>query len=73
LGVSSEEGVVGTKPDTPEVPDSEDEHSPEDSLLKDLEEDIEINEHALNHKEPPFDRALIFLVLAVVLALAGGL
>lgn len=59
--------------DTPEAPERKDEHSPEDSLLKDLEEDIKINEHALDRKEPPFDRALTFLVLAIVVALAGRL
>jgi hypothetical protein len=57
--------------DTPEAPESEDEHSPEDSLLNDLAEDSETNEHALGGKEPPFDRALIFLLLAILVELAG--
>jgi len=57
--------------DTPEAPESEDEHSPADSLLNDLAEDIEANEHALDRKDPLFDRALRFLVLAIVLELAG--
>jgi len=59
--------------DTPEAPESEDEHSPADSLLNDLAQHIETNEHALDSKESPFDRALTFLVLAIVLALAGRL
>jgi hypothetical protein len=58
--------------DTPEAPENTDEHSP-DSLLDDLAEDIGINEHALARKEPPFDRALTFLVLAILVALAGRL
>src|SRR5271167_2007334 len=33
--------------DTPDTPESEGEHSPEDSLLNDLTEDVETNEHAL--------------------------
>jgi hypothetical protein len=59
--------------DTPEVPESEDEHSSEDSLLDDLEEDVEINEHALARRDPLLERALRFLVLAIVVALAGRL
>jgi hypothetical protein len=59
--------------DTPEAPESEDEHSSEDSLLDDLEEDIEANEHALARRDPLFERALRFLVLAIVIELEGGL
>jgi len=59
--------------DTPEAPDGKDEHSPADSLLNDLAEDIEANEHALDRKDPLFDRALRFLVLAIVVELAGRL
>jgi hypothetical protein len=57
--------------DTPEDPDSEDEHSPEDSLLNDFAQDIETNVHALVRKEPPFERALTFLVLAIFVELVG--
>jgi len=59
--------------DTSEAPDCEDEHSSEDSLLNDLAEDIETNEHALARKDPPFERALMLLVLAIVVALVGRL
>jgi hypothetical protein len=59
--------------DTPEAPESEDEHSPDDSLLNDLAQQIETNEHALVRMEPPFERALRFLVLAILVALAGRL
>jgi hypothetical protein len=43
----------------------------EESLLDDLEADIEINEQALARKVPLFDRALILLVLAITTELAG--
>jgi len=59
--------------DTPEAPETEGEHSSEDSLLDDLEEDIEANERALARKEPLFERALRFLALAILVALAGRL
>ncbi len=59
--------------DTPGTPESEDEHSPTDSLLNDLAEHIGTNEHAIARKEPPFERALRFLVLAILVALAGRL
>ncbi len=59
--------------DTPETPDSEDEHSSEDSLRDDLEEDIEANEHALARRDPLFERALRFLALAILVALTGRL
>ena len=59
--------------DTPEAPESEDEHSPEDSLLNDLAQNIEANEHALTRREPLFERALRFLALAILVALAGRL
>lgn len=59
--------------DTPETPENEDEHSSEDSLLDDLEEDVKINAHALARRDPLFERALRFLVLAIVVALAGRL
>jgi hypothetical protein len=56
---------------TPEAPGREDERSSEDSLLDDLEEDIEINERALVRRDSLFERALRFLVLAIVVALAA--
>src|ERR1039458_227485 len=59
--------------DMPETPESKDEHSPEDSLLNDLAEDIETNEHALDRKDPLLDRALTFLVLTIIVELAGRL
>src|ERR1022692_4730289 len=53
--------------DTPETPESEDEdeHSPEDSLLNDLADDIEANAHDIARKEPSFNGALTLLVLAI--------
>jgi hypothetical protein len=56
-----------------EVREAQDEHSLEDSILNDLAEDIETNEHALDRRDPPFERALAFLVLAIVVELAGRL
>ena len=49
----------------------EDEHLLEDSLLDDLEEDLQTNDQALARKIRLFDRALIFLVLAILVELAG--
>jgi hypothetical protein len=43
----------------------------EDSLLDDLEEDIEANEHALARKTLLFKGALTFLMLAILVELAG--
>ena len=40
-------------------------------MLEDLARDIEINEQALAHKIRLFDRALTFLVLAILLELVG--
>ncbi len=45
----------------------------EESLLDDLETDIEINEQALTHKGPLFDRALTLLLLAIAIELVGAL
>ena len=59
--------------DASEISESEDEHSPEDSLLDDLADDIEINEHAIARKEPSFNGALTLLVLAILTGLAGRL
>jgi len=49
----------------------EDEQSLEDSLLNDLEEDLQTNDQALTRKIRLFDQALTFLVLAIVVALTG--
>jgi hypothetical protein len=57
--------------DRPEVPASEDEHPTDDLLLNDLAQNIETNEHSLVRKELPFDQALRFLVLAILIELAG--
>jgi hypothetical protein len=59
--------------DTPEAPESEAEHSPEDSLLNDLADDIEANAHDIARKEPSFNGALTLLVLAILIDLAGRL
>jgi hypothetical protein len=59
--------------DTPKAPESEDGHSSADSLLNDLAEDIETNEHALARKEPRFERALRSLMLAILAAVVGRL
>lgn len=42
-------------------------------LLDWLEQDMRVNEQALNRKEPSFKLALAFLALAVVIELAGAL
>jgi len=56
-----------------EVREAKDEHSLEDSLLNDLADDIETNEHAIARKEPSFNGALTLLVLAILIDLAGRL
>ncbi|HVA20261.1 MAG TPA: hypothetical protein VMU55_08805 [Solirubrobacteraceae bacterium] len=43
----------------------------EEWLLNDLEEDLQTNDQALARKGPLFDRALTFLVLAILVELAG--
>jgi hypothetical protein len=45
----------------------------EDSLLDDLEEDLQTNDQALDRKIRLFDRTLTFLVLAILVELAGRL
>ena len=50
--------------------ETEDEREFEDSLLDDLEADLRINDRALARKTRLFDRALIFLVLAILVELA---
>jgi hypothetical protein len=49
----------------------EDEHSLEDSLLNHIDEDLQINGQALARKIPLFDQALTFMVLAILVELAG--
>ncbi len=49
----------------------EDEYLLEDSLLNDLEEDLQTNDRALARKIRLFDRALTFLVLAILVEMAG--
>jgi hypothetical protein len=49
----------------------EDEYLLEDSLLNDLEDDIQTNDQTLARKIRLFDRALNFLVLAILVELAG--
>jgi hypothetical protein len=51
--------------------DSKDARELEDSLLDDLEEDIEANEHALTRKALLFKGALTFLAFAILVELAG--
>jgi hypothetical protein len=45
----------------------------EDSLLYDLEEDLQTNDQALDRKIRLFDRTLTFLVLAILVELAERL
>jgi hypothetical protein len=45
----------------------------EESLLEDLAKDLQTNDQALIRKGPLFDRALTFLMLAIVVELAGRL
>jgi hypothetical protein len=51
--------------------EAEDARAFEDSLLDDLEEDIEANEHALARKTLLFKGALTFLAFAILVELAG--
>lgn len=51
--------------------ESEDARAFEDSLLDDLELDIQINDQALARKTLLFKHALTFLVLAILVELAG--
>lgn len=50
---------------------AQDEHLLEDSLLDDLEADLQTNDQALSRKTRLFDNALTFLVLAILVELAG--
>jgi hypothetical protein len=54
-----------------EAREGKDEHELEELVLEDLARDVEINDQALAHKRPLFDRALTFLVLAILVELAG--
>jgi hypothetical protein len=60
-------------PTPPEAREAKDEHSLGDSLLENLVEDVETNEHALARKDPPLERALTFLVLAIIIELTARL
>jgi hypothetical protein len=60
-------------PAPPEAREAKDEHSLGDSLLENLVEDVETNEHALARKDPPLERALTFLVLAIIIELTARL
>jgi hypothetical protein len=51
--------------------DIEDTRAFEDSLLDDLEEDLRINDRALARKTLLFKRGLTFLMLAILVELAG--
>lgn len=57
--------------DLREARESKDEHELEELVLEDLARDVEINEQALAHKRPLFDRALTLLMLAILVELAG--
>lgn len=54
-----------------EAREGKDEHELEELVLEDLARDVEINDQALVRKGPLFDRALTFLVLAILVELAG--
>jgi hypothetical protein len=51
--------------------DNEDARAFEDSLLDDLEEDLEINDETLHRRALLFGQALTFLMLAILVELAG--
>lgn len=57
--------------DMREARETKTEHELEESVLDDLTRDIQINEQALAHKGPLFDRALMCLVLAILVGFAG--
>jgi hypothetical protein len=54
-----------------EAREGKDDNELEGLVLEDLARDVEINDQALVRKGPLFDRALIFLVLAILVELAG--
>ncbi len=69
-------GAEDTGPSVAEIHDARDTQSDlrlEDLLFKGLAEDVHSNEQALARKGPLFDRALTFLVLAIVIELVGRL
>jgi len=69
-------GAEDTGPSVAEIHDARDTQSDlrlEDVLFKGLAEDVHSNEQALARKGPLFDRALTFLVLAIVIELVGRL
>jgi hypothetical protein len=57
--------------DMREAREIQDDRRLEERLLNDLTDDVETNDHALARKGPLFDRALRFLVLAILVELAG--
>jgi hypothetical protein len=59
--------------DIREARDKYDDDSLEESLLEDLASDVRVNRQSLARKRPLFDRALTFMVLAIILKLAGRL
>ncbi len=73
LSLPGAEQIGPSVTDTPQTLESEDEHSPADSLLNDLADDIETNAHNIARKEPSFNVALTLLVLAILIDLAGRL
>jgi hypothetical protein len=54
-----------------EAREGKDDNELEELVLEDLARDVEINDQALVRKGPLFDRALTFLVLAILVELAG--
>lgn len=57
--------------DMRETRETKTEREMEESVLDDLARDIQINEYALARKGPLFDQALGFLILAILVELAG--
>jgi hypothetical protein len=53
-----------------EARETQDDNELESSLLEGLAEDVQINDEALVRKAPLFNRALTFLVLAILVELA---
>jgi hypothetical protein len=69
-------GAEQTGPSVAEIHNARDTQADlrlEDVLFKGLAEDVHSNEQALARKGPLFDRALTFLVLAIVIELVGRL
>ncbi|MGH2875707.1 MAG: hypothetical protein ACRDLV_05600 [Solirubrobacteraceae bacterium] len=58
---------------TLELRDIHDDHELEESVLTDLADSVDKNERTLTRKATIFDQALIFLILAITVELAGRL